>query len=332
MKRILLPAAALLLAAAATASAGFRAEPVAAPRDGETTFGVGADFTLLGGRAREHVFSPAAEHAEYAAEMGDPRVRRHQLSRLDWDIESVGLVGLKGSARRGIFSLNGGAWIGASSCDDADMKDYDWYQGDHVPYTEYSRSDAELTETWTLDANLSADLFRNDALAAYAFLGYRAQHWEWECDGRNDYWYSENGHIWTHDTGHVCDYEQDYRFAYIGLGGTWKVCDALDFSGYVSWAPGYEGKDKDEHYAAGKTFENDFDYDDGNVYAAGVEAAWHVSDNATLKLALDWQRASLHEGDVEMDDYGEGEFEYHKDAGGYENEYLAATFAFAYSF
>lgn len=332
MKRIFVPAAAVLLAAAATATAGLRAESVAEPRDGETTFGLGVDFSCLAGRAREHVFSPSADAAEYAADTGDTRVRRHQLSRLDWDMESVGLVGLKGSARRSFLSLNAGAWIGASSRDDADMKDYDWVAGDHVPYTEYSRSDAELDEAWMLDANVSADFFRNDAFSANAFLGCRVQHWEWECDGHNDYWYSDNGHVWTHDKGHVCDYEQEYRFAYIGLGATWKFSDAFDFSGYCSWAPAYEGKDRDDHYAAEKTFKEDFDYDDGQVYAAGVEAAWHVSERATLKLSLDWQRAFLHEGDMEMNDYGEGETEFHKDAAGYENEYVAATFAFVYSF
>ena len=333
MIRILVSSTAALLAVAVTASAGFRAEPVAAPRDGETSFGLGFDFTTLAGRAREHAFSPAAESAAYAAEVGgDGRVRRHQLSRLDWDMESVGLAGLKGSARRGFLSLNGGAWIGASSVDDADMKDYDWMAGDDVPFSEYSRSDAELDEAWMLDANLSADFFRNDAFSAAAFVGFRVQHWEWECDGRNDYRYSANGHVWVHDHRHVCDYEQEFRFAYLGLGATWKLCDAIDLSAYLSWAPAYEASDKDEHYAVGKTFEDDFSCDEGDVYAAGVEAAWHVEEKAAFKLALDWQRASLHEGDLTLADYGGGGSESKSGASGIENEYLAATFAFQYAF
>lgn len=324
--------AALLAAAAATpAAAALRAESLAEPRDGETTFGLAVDLSLLEGRAKEHVFSPKADSADYAEAIGVPDDgRRHRISRLDWELESVGLVGLKGSVRRSVFSINLGGWIGAGG--EGDMKDYDWFAGDDLPYTEYSRSDADTTLAWMLDANLSADLFRNDAFAASAFLGFRVQHWEWECDGRNDYRYSEYGYRWVHDQGHVCDYEQEFRFAYVGLGGTWAFADGFDLSAHVSWAPGYEGSGKDEHYAAQKTFDDDFGYDDGNVYAAGVEVAWHISGHATFSCGLDWQKATLHGGDLKLNNYGGGEHLSEKGASGAENEYVAGTFSFRYAF
>lgn len=307
----------VVLALAGTAWAGFRAEPVADPRSGETTFGIAVDLTALEGQAREHVFERADS-------------RRQQLSRLDWDMEAVTFLGVKGSARRGIFSLNLGAWAGASAVDDADMKDYDWEYGDQVGYNKYSRSDTELDEAWMLDANLSADLFRGEALSAYAFLGWRVQHWEWECNGRNDYLYSELGGEWVHDTGHILDYEQELDFAYVGLGGKWKLSDAFDVSGYVSWAPAYEGKDKDDHLAKDTRYHEKFHYDDGNVYAAGLEVAWHMSEKSILSLGLDWQKATLHEGDMTKED-ADGRTTF-KDNAGIENEYLAGTLAFRYAF
>ena len=330
MNKLLLSAAVLLLAANA-ASAAFRAESVAGTRENETTFGLALDATLLEGHAKEHVFSPKSESADYAAELGIPDDgRRHTISRLDWDMASVGLVGLKGSARRGAFSLNLGGWIGSGG--DSDMEDYDWLAGDDLPYTEYSRSDAESTLAWMLDANVSADFFRNDAFRAAAFLGFRVQHWEWECDGLNDYCYSDFDYKWVQEEGHVCDYEQEIRFAYLGLEGAWTFAPDWDLSGYFFWAPAYEGEDNDEHYAAEKTFKDTFAYDGGHVFGAGLEVAWHATERATLALAFDWQKASLHEGDYRQDDYGEGEWLEAEDAAGIENEYAAATLSFRYAF
>lgn len=324
--------AALLASAAATpAAAALRAESLAEPRDGETTFGLAVDLSLLEGRAKEHVFSPKADSADYAEAFGVPDDgRRHRISRLDWELESVGLVGLKGSVRRSVFSLNLGGWIGVGG--EGDMKDYDWFAGDDLPYTEYSRSDADTTLAWMLDANLSADLFRNDAFAASAFLGFRVQHWEWECDGVTDYLYSDLDWKWVQDTGHVCDYEQELRFAYIGLSATWTFTPGFDLSGYAFWAPAYEAEDTDEHYAAEKTYRDDFPYDDGHVLGAGVELAWHFSARSTLALSVDWQKAALHEGDVSLDDYATGEHLDAEDAAGLENEYASATLSYRYSF
>ena len=183
-----------------------------------------------------------------------------------------------------------------------------------------------------LDANLSADLFRNDAFTASAFAGFRVQHWEWECDGHNDYWYSDFDHKWVHDRGHVCDYEQELRFAYLGLSGTWTFAPDFDLSGYFFWAPAYEGEATDEHLVAEKTYDDDFGYDDGNVFGAGLELAWHVSGNSTLAFAVDWQKATLHEGDFSLDDYGTGEKYEGKDAAGLQNEYATATFSYRYAF
>lgn len=330
MNKLILPAAAVLLAATA-ASAAFRAEPVADARENETTFGLAVDFTLLEGHAKEYVFSPKSESADYAADLGIPDDgRRHTISRLDWDMASVGMVGLKGSARRGAFSLNLGGWVGAGG--DSDMEDYDWLAGDDLPYSEYSRSDAESTLAWMLDANLSAELFRSGGFAASAFLGYRVQHWEWECDGVTDYCYSDFDYKWGQVEGLVCDYDQEIRFAYLGLAGSWTFAENFDLSGHFFWAPAYEGEDHDKHYAAEKNFKDTFAYDGGHVFGAGLELAWHATGRSTLALAFDWQKASLHEGDYRLDDYGEGDWLEAKDGAGIENEYAAATLSYRYAF
>ena len=323
----------ITLAAATSLAGGFRATPTAAYKEGELSFGGSIDSTFVGGTAREHVFSPKADSAEYARELGVPDDgKRHQISRLDWDIGAA-MIGFAGSVRYDRFSFNAGIWYGGSGDDaDLEMEDYDWFAGDHNPYTEYSRSDAELTDAWMIDANVSYDFWRDDALAANVFAGLRWQQWEWTCDGWNDYCYSDYNWQWIRDKGHICDYEQQLNFVYLGIGCEWKLSESFSLSAYLSWAPVYGGEDHDKHLAVYKDFKEDFDYDDGEVYAAGVALDWHVTDKASFTLAVDWQKATLHEGDLKLDDYGTGEYMEQEDAAGYENEYVALTFGFNYAF
>lgn len=322
---------ALALAATSTGAAGFRASPVAEFREGDFSFGLSAGSSFVGGTAREHVFAPKSMAAEYAEEFGVPPAnRRRQLSRLDWDIAAA-MAGLSGSARYDRLSLNFGVWYGGSGADDLDMKDYDWMEGDHVPHSEYSRSDTELTDAWMFDASLSFDVWRDERFTGSVLAGAREQRWKWTCDGRNDYLYSENGHVWTHDRGHVCDYRQVLFFGYVGLGGTWKLTDALDLSAHLSWGPGWKGRDRDNHVGAGKDCRESFDFG-GNVYAAGVSLDWHVAERATLGFGLDWQKATLNQGDTVQHDYEEDEVTRLKDGAGMENEYLAFTLSLDYAF
>ncbi len=328
----LMTAAAFALAATGATAAGFRAEPVADFKEGDFSIGLSAGMAFVGGEAREHVFYPKEYQADYVKDVpgGLPNGRRHQLSRLDWEI-AASMVGLSGSARYGRLSLNLGVWYGGSGSDDYDMDDYDWMSGDHVPYDNRSRSDTELTDAWMFDANVSFDLWRTEDFTGYVFAGVREQRWKWTCDGRTDMWYPENNYVWMHENGHICDYRQVLFFGYIGLGGTWKLSDSLSFSAYASWAPGWKGRDRDNHIAAEKDTHDSFDYD-GNVYAMGVSVNWLVVERTTLCLGLDWQKATLNEGTLSQFEYDTGVSESLDDGAGMENETLALTLAVNYAF
>ena len=322
---------ALAVAAATASAAGFRAAPVADFKEDDLSFGLSAGTTFVGGTAKEHVFSPKAAAAEYEKEFGKPAGnRRHQLSRLDWDMAAA-MLGVSGSVRYDRLSLNLGVWYGGSGSDDYDMKDYDWMAGDDVPHTEYSRSDAELTDAWLFDANVSYDLWRSDDFTGYVFAGAREQRWKWTCDGRTDTWYSENGHVWDRLDGPICNYRQVLFFGYVGLGGGWKLTDSLGLSAYASWAPGWKGRDRDDHIGVEKTTHDSFDYD-ANVYALGVSLDWHVAERATVSFGLDWQKATLNQGLLAQREYDSDETEGMPDGAGLENEYLAFTVALDYAF
>ncbi len=328
----LMTAAAFALAATGATAAGFRAEPVADFKEGDFSIGLSAGMAFVGGEAREHVFYPKEYQADYVKDVpgGLPNGRRHQLSRLDWEI-AASMVGLSGSARYGRLSLNLGVWYGGSGSDDYDMDDYDWMSGDHVPYDNRSRSDTELTDAWMFDASVSCDLWRSEGFTGYVFAGAREQRWKWTCDGRNDYWYTENGHVWEHEDGHICDYRQVLFFGYVGLGGSWRLTDSLGLSAYVSWGPGWKGRDRDNHIGAEKDTHDSFDYD-SNVYAAGVSLDWHVAERATVSFGVDWQKATLNQGDLSQREYDSGETEEGPDCSGMENESLAFTIALDYAF
>ena len=323
--------AAVCALAQAAGAAGFRAAPVADYREGDFSFGVSAGAAFVGGESREHVFVPKSRSFEYAQELNRPDDRRrHRVSRLDWDVAAT-MVGLSGSARYDRLSLNGGVWYGGSGSDDYDMDDYDWMAGDHLPYTEYSRSDTELTDAWMFDASVSCDLWRSEGSAGYVFVGAREQRWKWTCDGRNDYWYTENGHVWEHEDGHICDYRQVLFFGYAGLGGSCRLTDSLGLSAYVSWGPGWKGRDRDNHIGAEKDTHDSFDYD-ANVYAAGLSLDWHVAERATVSFGVDWQKATLNQGLLSQWEYGSDEAEAMPGSAGMENEYLSFTVGLDYAF
>ena len=102
-------------------------------------------------------------------------------------------------------------------------------------------------------------------------------------------------------------------------------------SAYASWAPGWKGRDRDDHIGVEKTTHDSFDYD-ANVYALGVSLDWHVAERATVSFGLDWQKATLNQGLLAQREYDSDETEGMPDGAGLENEYLAFTVALDYAF
>lgn len=335
--------AALALAATGAGAAGFRAAPLADFKEGSWSFGLDAGTTFVGGKVKEHVLAPKTtaaeiqaltdeEEIEYARVIyGDKPGRRHQVSRLDWEL-SAEMAGISGSARNGRLSLNLGVWYGCSSDDDLDMDDYDWMNGDDVKISHHSYSEVEIHDAWMFDANVSYDVIQSEGFTGNAFVGFRQQRWKWTQRGFSEYWYPEDegGHFT--DNGHGIDYRQVVNMAYVGAGGVWKLADSLNLSAYASWAPRYAGRDRDNHISAEKDFHASFDWDDGNVYAAGVALEWLVSQQASITIAADWQKATLHEGDLSCYEYDTQESDTNEDSAGIESEYVALSFGVKYAF
>lgn len=295
---------ATLLAAATipTALAGTVPLPQAARGGDGITVAMSLDTTYLSGQAREHVF-----YNGYS-ERTCPDKRRHQSSRIDWEMADVFLLGLSGSARSGFASLNLGVWGGLGADDAGTMEDYDWLMGDsrelHGPLSEgaseYSRSDDTVTSAWMADVNVSFDLLDKDcAFNVFPFVGLRYERYEWE-DHLEFTTYSANAWSRKDYGGKRCiDYRQEFFQPYVGLGASWTL-DRLALSAYGRFAPVYWGKAHDHHLLRGLILEYEtYSEPFANVaYGLGVRAGWTFTKNLSVDVGVDWTRYALAETDI----------------------------------
>ncbi|MBQ9344458.1 MAG: omptin family outer membrane protease [Kiritimatiellae bacterium] len=336
---------AMVALAASSALAGTVPLPQAARGDG-VTGAIGLDTSYLTGKAKEHVF---AKGADYGPDLGLPSdSRRHQVSRLDWDMTDVFLLGVLGSVRSGPFSLNAGLWGGLGDDDAGHMKDYDWMAGDrpeaHGPLSEgasdYSRSDDTVTSAFIGDLNVSFDLLTSsDTYHLYPFVGMRYERYEWDANGAHVL-YSDNNYVPEYIPGKGIEYRQEYFQPYLGLGGD-CVLGALTLSGYGRFAPVYWCKGKDDHIVRGHFItedESDWECFDDVAYGLGIRAEWAFTQAFALNAGIDWTRYALAETDTKVinpgddDEEEEDEDEDIRAFGGIEMENLTVSVGVTFRF
>lgn len=295
--------AALLVATTFSASlAGTIPLPQAVRGGDDTTVTVSLDTTYLDGKAREHAFFSGYSERIF------PDKRRHQVSRLDWEVEDVFLLGLSGSAGSAFASLNFGIWGGVGADGAGTMEDYDWLLGDsrelHGPLSEgaseYSRSDDTVTSAWIADANVSFNLLdKVSAFDIFPFFGLRYERYEW-ADTLEFSIYTANGWIRKDYGGkRGIEYRQEYFQPYFGLGVSWSA-ERLALSAYGRFAPVYLGKAHDNHLLRGYVTEETtccHAFEDV-AYGFGARVEWVFTQNLSADLGVDWTRYSLAEADV----------------------------------
>lgn len=339
MKSLHLSALAALLAAVSVSSASAGVVPLpqaARGADGVQT-AVSLDASYLAGEAREHVFFNGYSTRTF------PDKRRHQLSRLDWDLDDVFLLGLSGSVRGGRASLNLGVWGGRGLDDAGTVEDFDWMMGDsrgrHGPLahgaSEYSKSDDTVTAVWMADANVSFDLLdAESAFQLFPFLGVRYERHEWEERGLYTI-YSDND--WQRDEDfrgvRGIDYRQQFFQPYVGLGASW-TSGPFALSAYGRFAPVYWGKDHDNHLLRGFVTEGETDWEafDDVAYGLGARAEWSLTDAVAVNVGIDWTRYALAEADVKIlaqdedeDDDDDDEETFGEELAGMELKYLTVS-------
>ena len=270
-----------------------------------------ASFGVLNGQATEHVY-------DYETADGS----RRQLSRLDWDLKSVAMGGINGSARLlDKLTINGGYWAALSE-GSGQMDDYDWMAPPSTDWTHYSLSDVDVTEGYSFDLNAAWDLVTWNDLVGRVYAGYKQDGWSWEDSGVY-LLYPEYGYIPQDLNGeNMINYEQEFRMPYLGASADWNI-SGFTVSGHLTWSPAVAADDWDEHVARTLKFHETFD--GGNMVNVGLEARYVFSqgfwNGLFLSAALDYQVIDLMVGDMEVTDYSTGETGGDPDVAGIENEY-----------
>lgn len=292
--------------------AGFKAAPLAGPNgDAGVSFAAQASLGVLNGEATEHV---------YDYETGS----RRQLSRLDWDLQSV-LMGGGGVSVRfwDKLTVNGGAWLALSE-GSGEMDDYDWLDVTSPDWTHYSLSEVDVTEGYIFDLNAAWDLVSGwNGFTARVVAGYKQDGWSWE--DRGVYLlYPEYGYVPVGLNGdHLIQYEQEIRMPYLGASADWSA-GHFTLSGQVTFSPVVEAEDWDRHLARYLRFHETFE--NGDMLGFGFEARYDFTQGGFqgmfLSAALDYQKVDLIIGDMEIEDYSTGETGFGPDIAGMENEYL----------
>ncbi len=342
MDKMHLAAVAALFAVATVSSAlaGTVPLPQAARGGDGIATAMALDASWLTGQSREHVFFKGYSAWAY------PENRRHQVSRLDWDLEDVFLLGLSGSVRSGRTSLNLGLWGGLGVDKAGTMEDFDWLMGDsrdrHGPLSEgaseFSHSDDTVTAAWMADANVSFDLMDADsAFNVFPFLGVRYERFEWEERGGYEIYSCYGWERLPSTSNHAIDYQQQFFQPYLGLGASWTE-GRLSLSAYGRFAPVYWGKDHDNHRLRGYVTEDETDWElfHDVAYGLGCRAEWAFTPNLSANLGIDWARYDLAEADVKVlaqdEEDDDDEEMWGKEIAGLELKYLTVSAGLAWRF
>ncbi len=317
MKKRYLPWA-MATSLAATAWAGFQANPIAGPMDGRgATFAVQGALGLLNGEAKEHVY-------DYETLGGS----RRQLSRLDWDLKNVVMGGANGSVRLlGQLTLNGGLWLALTE-GSGEMDDYDWLDPRTTDWTHYSLSEVDVTAGYILDLNAAWDLVADwHGLTAGVLAGYKQDGWTWE--DRGVYLlYPEYGYVPQDLYGeNMINYEQEFRMPYLGASADW-TWNNFTLAGRLTYSPYMWATDWDDHVQRDMHYQEDFA--GGDMLGLGFEARYDFAQGALkgvfLAAALDYQKIDLIVGDMEYYNGATGERGGDQDVAGIENDYLILSF------
>lgn len=293
-------------------SRAFQAEPTAQPRDG-TKLPVTASATLstLNGDAKEHVY-----------DYDTPDGSRRQLSRLDWDLKDLVMVGGQLSARiHKDITINTGLWLPLTE-GRGEMHNYDWLDINSTAHTDYSLSEVDVLSGYVFDVNAAYDVLRRDELTLSAVVGYKQNGWEWSDRGVYAIYQEYGPSPIALEGENYIDYEQRFRMPYLGATANVKF-KRTSLSAYLTYSPLVSATDWDHHIARTIKFKETFE--GGDMIGAGARVNYPVNQTWSVFGGVDYQLIDLIIGDMEAYDYSADEYFYGDDAAGIENHYFTMT-------
>jgi len=283
----------------------------------ETTITINEKVMVVSGRMSLGRAAGEAEETVFIPELG------HQLSKLQWDINDVFMLGLGGSvAPLSWLKLNADVWFKIND-GDGTMDDYDYFLLDYG-YTDWSHHEnVDLTKGLIFDVNAELTFYRWEKSAFFGILGFKHDNWKWEARG-GDYVYSTYSLYDTvgsfADDQLVITYEQKFYAPYLGIGFSSDLdVTPITFSGRFIYSPLVSAEDKDQHHLRGLVFEEDCD--DGKLYAVDLNGAYRFTRNFALMASYHFQKYDRVRGGTTITDLGTGEVsKYRGDVAGIDNQ------------
>lgn len=198
----------------------------------------------------------------YDADGSASGIRGYEISELQWELDSVWMVGLN-LRHRFIkrFALGVDYWTNAGD-DDGYMTDYDWmFVGlDWSHRSQHPATSVRAADRFDINGEFLLHRNAPERFDVYALLGYRRDHFDWQARGGtaiySDVDYRDTYLVFADVP--VISYEQTWEVPYLGLGvrSTNLVSGrrvTADLNGrYSHWAT---GKDIDIHHLRDLRFE-----------------------------------------------------------------------------
>ncbi len=258
-----------------------------------------------------------------------PANRGYKVSELNWEIDSLVMVGGTASLQLGeLIRFNAGAWIGVTE-GDGEMQDYDWLDPNRSDWTHYSESDVDIETALSFDINASFRVWDLGLCQIHGVLGNKHDFWEWSDHGGGYIYssdpYSADGFRDTTGTfggQNGIDYEQNFNITYAGVKLT-ASNDKITASAYAQYSPFVRADDKDHHIMRNLYFTEEFE--GGDYYAAGGEISINITDIIFFSGSIDYQLIPEFTGDLTVKEGVNGVKSTNEDGAGIGNELLAIS-------
>ncbi len=251
---------------------------------------VDIELGVLRGRAREFVFNP------------NPNAGGATLSRLDWDLDHVAMVGVVLAYRpRDWWQLKVGGATNRSN--GADLVDYDFNIFFCPPAAsagtlcKSTHHDTQLERALSFDAELAVRLLRFRGGELLGRVGYKWRAFDWRGYG------GDANYAGALPPGAGISYQQRWDTPYLGVRwwrdfGAFEV--GLEGSG-SAWASAHA---RDHHHLRSLVFTERFR--DVGTFALGAELGYQFRHNIRLSLRYEFERWLLARGDTRVVDLFDG--------------------------
>jgi len=279
--------------------------------DGSTTIRVSDQVMTVSGRLSVGLaYGSASETVSMPPGLLNLLPREsNRLSSLTWDIDNVVMLGA-GASIRPLSWLKFNADIAlAVTKGNGNLEDYDYAAINTDAWTNYSRSDSDVKDSWMLDVNAELKVLQYQRTSLFGIVGYKHDKWSWEASG-GQYIYSTyalRDTVGTLPNQLAISYDQTFDTPYIGLGFSADL-NRVSLSGRFIFSPLVSADAEDTHHLRSLHYEDSMN--NGRMYGVDLALTAPITRNFSLVGAYHYQRYDNLNGGESITDLTTGQSEY----------------------